>query len=356
MQEEHVHGPECQSLNSRFGFVSTSTTTIDSTKYKTSLNHLEGEFGVSFNGHIFQMMVHDKFSKDEPDVIDLISDKPKVLMPITTSYYHLYHDNFGEFLTQYELTPDAQFIIDITHISETNPLPEYIKMIFKFLNDNKVDYKPINLNKFNKVNINNFYFRNFDVESLAVNDPSNKIRKHMQSYIKNKDLPANKKVFLSRKNFTGRDLSVLIKGRLPYENDNRIDDEKMLQDYFKSLGFEIVVPEDFKKFEDQIEYFDKVKVLISTTSSGFTNAMFMRPGGTMVELETPLISFGYIGNGVTQAQSQGQQEIHHFYHAMGIALDHYYIGIPNKTREAKKIIQYIENNKSLKVLLSEDVS
>lgn len=356
MTEEHVHGPECQSINSQRGFVSTTTTTINSTKYKTTFQYLEKEHGLQINGNVLSLVFGEKFPKDEPGLVNLISDQPKVLIHMTTSYYHLYHDDFGELLAQYEITPDAKFIIDITGIADfPSPLPEHIRMIFKFLNDNKIDYRPVDFRKFNKFNINNLYFRNFDTESQAINDPSNKVRNHMQQYVKDKESPATKKIFLSRKNFTGRDLSVIIKGRLPFENDNRMDDELALQEYLKDLGFEIVIPEDFfKKFEEQIDFFDKVKVLLSTTSSGLTNAMFMRPGGTIVELETPLISFSHYGDGITEPISQGQQEIHHFYHSIGIALGHGYVGIPNKNRSAKDIINFIENNKPLKKFLSEE--
>lgn len=339
-------------INSRFGFVSTTTTTINSTLYKTSYIHHKEKTGVNIIGNIANIHLTDLHEDNSGDVIDLISEQPKVFVTMTTSYYHLYHDSIGEFLTQYELMPDAKFIIDITLIAENDKLPPYIKMFFKALNDKKIDYRPINLRKFNKININNFYYRNSKVESLEINNPSPKVRKFFQPYVSDSSAPANKKVFLSRTNFQGRDLSILIKGRLPYENDNRIDDEGKLQEYFKNLGFEIVVPEDFKTFEDQINYFDKVKVLVSTTSSGFTNACFMRPGGTMIELTTPLISFGYIGNGVTQPPSQGQEEIHHFYHMMSTALDHNFISIPNKERNAQKIIDAIEQSSMIKYILS----
>ena len=83
-----------------------------------------------------------------------------------------------------------------------------------------------------------------------------------QNYVKDKDLPATKKIFLSRKNFQTRDLSKIIKGRLPYENDNRIDDELKLQEYLKTLGFEIVIPEDFKN-----DYILSIKALKNSSAS-----------------------------------------------------------------------------------------
>lgn len=333
------------------GWISTSTTTIHSTRFKNSFAFKEEKTGLVALGGFFNFQFVDVFPKSFGEVVDLISDQPKVFISLTTSYFHLYHDHFGELLAQYEETPNAKFVIDVSAVADIDPLPQYIKMFFKILNDKKIDYISLDLRKVNKININNFYYRDGKVESLEVNNPSPRIRDVVQPYIKDKDAPANKKVFLSRKNFQGRDLSFLIRGRLPYENDNRIDNEELLQKYFLSLGFDVVVPEDFKSFEDQINYFDKTKILVSTTSSGFTNAAFMRPGSLMFEVTTPLISFSSLGNGVTTPLSNAQEEIHHFYHMMSIALGHNYVSIPNKERNAEKIISIINNSKVLKDIL-----
>lgn len=332
-------------------FIATSTTTINSTLYKTSLMFKKEKCGVSFNRSSLYPEFGEVFSKDISGVIDLISDQPKVMVKLVGSYYHLYHDQLGEFFTQYELTPEAKFIIDITEVADFDVLPEYIKIFFKFLNDKKVDYISIDLRKVKQFNLNNFYYRNTETESLEINNPSVKIRNFAQHFIKDKEAPATKKAFLSRTNFQGRDLSALIKDRLPYSNDNRIDDEEILQEYFKSLGFDVIVPEDFKTFEDQINYFDKVNTIVSTSSSGLTNAAFMRPGSMMFELTTPLISFSSLGNGVTEPESQAQEEIHHFYHMMSVSLGHGYASISNKERSAKKIIESIEANKIIKGML-----
>jgi hypothetical protein len=328
--------------------ISTSTTTINSTLYKNSYVFHKDSTGLLFSNNIGAFDMVDKFRKDEQFVLDLISKQPKVFVSMTTSLYHLYHDCIGEFLSQYEKTPEAKFLIDVTIIADMDPLPEYIKMFFRFLNDKKIDYQPIDFRKINKVNINNFYYRNKDVESLEVNGPTKRIYDFSQQYVLDKSKPATKKVFLSRKNYQGRDLSILIKGRLPYENDNRIDDEHLLRQYFEDLGFECVCPEDFDRFEDQISFFYETKTLVSTTSSGFINACFMKPGSLMVELTTPLISFSRLGNGITQAESQGQEEIHHFYHAMSFVMEHGYISIPNNDRSAAKVISFIENNPHIK--------
>ena len=75
----------------------------------------------------------DKLNINDRHSIDLVSDKPKVFIRLALSFYHFYHDCFGEFLLHYEQMPDAQYIIDITAVSDMNPLPSHVKMFFIFL-------------------------------------------------------------------------------------------------------------------------------------------------------------------------------------------------------------------------------
>ena len=333
--------------------ISTSTTTINTTFSSNTFKFQKDAVGISFNSpYIDDFKIVKKFKKDEPGLIDLISDQPKVFIPLTTSLYHLYHDHFAELLTQYSLTPDAKFIIDITNIKQTDQLPEYLKMIFKFLNKNKIDYRPIDLNSNKIINVNNLYYKDPEAESFALNHSSKRLYAFAQEYVSDKDIEPTKKVYLSRKNFKGRDLSFFIKERLPYSNDNRLDDEEMVEKYFRSLGFEIVVPEDFKTFEEQLEFFYNTKTLVSTTSSGLVNSCFMQPGSTVVELSTPLISFSRIGNGVTDSGSRGQEELHHFYHQISITMGHNYLSIPNMIRSSELLIKSIDSNPIIKNFLA----
>jgi hypothetical protein len=331
---------------------STSTTTLNVTSMKNTFKFQKDSVGVKFNQpYINSFSILNKFKKDEPGLIDLISDQPKVFIPMATSFYHLYYDNFSEFLTQYEITPDAKFIIDITNIKNMDPLPEYIKMVFRFLNQNNVDYRPIDLNANNIMNINNFYYFDRNAESYSINNPPKRLYEFAQRYVVDEENKASKKVYLSRKNLSSRDLSFFIKGRLPYENDNRVDDEKKIEEYFMSMGFDIVYSDEFQSFEEQMNFFYNVKTIASLTGAGLTNACFMQPGSTVIEICTPLISFAQVGNGITDNGSEGQEEVHHFYNVISTMKDHNYISISNMTRSSEQIIQKIENNKALKDFL-----
>jgi hypothetical protein len=328
--------------------ISTSTTTTHFTEYDSTFQYGEEATGLLFGEGIQSYQTGPLFSKKDKHVMDFVSDQPKVFISTGFSFYHFLHDDFGEFLHQYAKTPKAKFIIDITHIADIDPLPNFLSFFFKYLNANNIDYVPVNFRKVSKFNINKFYTRRPMSESFEVNDPCPKIYEMSQSVVIDKNVEATKKIYISRKNFKGRDLKAIIKGRLPYNDDDRMDDEPKVEAYFKSIGFEVVVPEDFKSFEDQINCFYQAKIVVSATSSGLCNAMFMRPGSTVVEIGTPLISFSRLGDGITQPLSMGQQEIHHFYHMNSLALGHKHITIPNMNRSSENVINTIESDKFLK--------
>jgi hypothetical protein len=332
---------------------STSTTTLNHTSYQTSYRFASEEVGLVAGNNIHMFQAHPKFNKKEKHVKDFISDQIKVFVYLGSSFYHFMHEDLGEFLAQYSLTPDALFIIDITGIVDRDPLPTYIQNFFKFLNKNNVDYVPVDLRVINKFNVNNLYFRDLNAESFEINNPWPKIHEMSKQFVTtNIDVTDGKKVYLTRKNYKGRSLKTLIKGRLPYENDDRMDDENKVEEYFISLGFDIVAPDEFKTFESQISYFSKAKMVASTTSSGLVNAAFMPTGSAVLELTTPLIAFTKVGNGVTEPPSVGTEEIHHFYHLMAARLGHRYVSIPNLNRSSEEVINTIENDTFLKAWLS----
>ena len=116
--------------------ISTSTTTINVTEYKSTYSFMKEETGIHFlNSNIFNFEITDKFIKNTPHMIDYISNQPKVFVCLDLSFYHFYHDHFGEFLYQYEIMPDAKYIIDISLVAKEKSLPSFLKMFFKFLND-----------------------------------------------------------------------------------------------------------------------------------------------------------------------------------------------------------------------------
>jgi capsular polysaccharide biosynthesis protein len=77
----------------------------------------------------------------------------------------------------------------------------------------------------------------------------------------------NKKIFVSRANTYRR----------------KIKNEEDLLPILKKFGFEVVYPETMS-FKEQVRLFNSVSVLAGLHGAGLTNMMFMRGGGTVIEI------------------------------------------------------------------------
>lgn len=131
-----------------------------------------------------------------------------------------------------------------------------------------------------------------------------------------------------------------------YGFSNRIDDEKLLEDYLKSLGFIILYPEDFKTYRDQLFMISRARILMSITSSGLSACLAMQKDTTVVELVTSL----------SMAKGPHEQEhettLHDHYWRQSRVVNKFYVGISNKNKSASEVIASIESNKNIKDLLS----
>jgi capsular polysaccharide biosynthesis protein len=112
-----------------------------------------------------------------------------------------------------------------------------------------------------------------------------------------------------------------------------------MSNYLSSLGFETIYAEDFDSFEEQIKYFDSVKILVSPTSAGLVNSLLMRKNQTVLEFEVPLIT-------------NQRQSLHSIYTGLCFLSGHLYISIPSM-RNSKELINKINTNKKLLELISE---
>ena len=137
-------------------------------------------------------------------------------------------------------------------------------------------------------------------------------------------------------------------------HDNRIDSHDNIENYFSSLGYEIMLPENLGSFEEQLNTFYEARTIVSTTSSGLTNGVFMQPGQTMVELVTPLL-IHWAENGNLDEGDAIQwkilEEMHHFYSSLAFHKKHKFLMLGNKYRASGDIIQQIEQDQFLKRFL-----
>jgi hypothetical protein len=100
---------------------------------------------------------------------------------------------------------------------------------------------------------------------------------------------ADKKVYITRRQDKVKKISL----KEPYSDETiltsneRFSGEKFLENYLSSIGFEIVDLESkFKSYEEQIDYFSKVKIVVSPTGTGLLNAIYMPSKSLVVELSS----------------------------------------------------------------------
>jgi hypothetical protein len=193
--------------------------------------------------------------------------------------------------------------------------------------------------KIEKIYVNNFYLV---TSPFFSEDDMDLLYKTCLKYIRKPDVEPFRTVYISRGYVTDRTYFEAKPG-LRFKSDNRILDEPVLEKFFLDNGVEVTHPEDFKDFVDQLNYFYETKTIISLTSSGISNALFMKPGSTVFEIVTPLI----LGLGINgQGPIDTREDLHHLYNALVYIKDHHYISIPNHDRESKTIINKISGNPS----------
>lgn len=258
---------------------------LDLYNYKTKINYVK----------------HD-FRKNE---------QPKLFIFADSNIYHFFMDTIFHISSFAKKFPNSLIIIDYLDMLNKNLI--YEKVLIDYLEENNIDY--VILDKPYFLAINNFYYINItDFSDFKINSIYDVSKKYIKDINKN----PTKKVYLSRKNVS-----------------KRIEDEYILEQFFKENGFEIILPENFETFEDQVSFFNEVHTLVSATSAGILNSIFMQPGGTVIELIVTKPLFDNI---------PGLASIHsdHFL-LMSFTKKHKYIGI-RTPKSGHDIINYIQND------------
>jgi len=277
-----------------------------------------------------------------------VSDDKKILMHVPSSPYHFVHDFLGQFMNISNLFPELLFIFNVTEYDDPLYANSTIFPFFKkMLNDKNIKHELITNKDDEFIIANNFYLleRYTDAHNI-----SRKILDFLSLYIKDKDVKPFRKVYISRRymNMHQRSYPEFIdNGRVSRDKDLRIDKEAQLEDFFRSRGYQVVAPEEFDSFEDQINFFYEVKTAVSLTSGGLVNSIFMQDGGNVIELVTPLIAQMHtMENGVLE--SEYEEAHHHYYSAIAFNKRHLYIGIENYSTKIKDFIDKFEKHSIIK--------
>lgn len=281
-----------------------------------------------------------------------ISEQKKVFMNVPSSAFHFMHDFMGEFITMYTLFPDALFIFNTSEYND--PLYEFsttLPFLKRLVQDKNVTHNFISNNEHEFLFANNFYIIERPTDAHNV---SRKILDFLSDYIKDKDVKPFRKVYISRRNMNMHQRvynDLVDNGRISRTRDLRIDKEIELENFFRSLGYEIMAPEDFETLEDQINFFYEVKTVVSLTSGGLTNSMFMQDGGNVIELVTPIIAQMYYGEDTEKPRIEYEEGHHHYYSAIAFNKRHLYIAIENYTTKIKDFMHKVDSNNVIKYII-----
>jgi hypothetical protein len=260
-------------------------------------------------------------------------NKPKVFLFIKDRFYHQIVETFAIILFSIKEDPDTIFILDLTQQPRLNELD----FLFKYLDENNIKYYITNLRKSGPLYVSDFKtYINYQIHKKCVDV----LYEMSQKFVKNHK--PFRKVYISRaKTINHSEIAMFgpnnDSSKFNFNNDIRLDNDKKMESYFSSLGFEIIYPEDFLNFNDQLIFFNEVKIIAGVTNAGLLNSIFMQPGGIVLELTVPLIVYG-------------TEKIHHQYKGLADVKEHMYLSLFSM-RKVDDFIDKIENNKMIKELL-----
>lgn len=269
----------------------------------------ENKFYSSQNADELVHRLDDRFKLLSNPLLE--SDAHKYLIILKHQFFHTIHESLSLILKLHSLDPSALLILyhpSPAH-SESAESSNSTKKIYTYLEELLTDFNipHIMLHPFAQdpergtggvspvIKINNYIDAGKSVVKnnfhLSLDDYL-ATSKAILSHTKVDGVVPHKKIYLSRSHIDQRFFE-LKPGETGYTDDKRMDDQHILEQYFESNGYEIVVPEkQFTTFKEQIQYMQSVKVLASITSSGISNSLFMQDGQFVLEIVAELVTRG----------------------------------------------------------------
>lgn len=285
--------------------------------------------------------------------VDLTSNKVKIIKTISSSVFHFFADDVCDILYALRLYPDAEVIIDVSNVSDIldQSSRSFLGFFFDALEDQGIKHKLVDVDKFDIVYINDYVVAESAYRSSV---SGTLIYEFFKKYIDEPKTKPYRKVYVTRSKVNKNVSELPVEAaRLSFNTDDRVDSEEQLSQTFSDLGFEVIAPEDFKDFHEQLNYFYSVKTIASLTSSGLSNALFMQPGGTVIELSTPLVVISPMLSSESSVVDMEDpygvdptiaQELHMFYKLISYLKDHTYLSLNNPGRVAEDIKKAIYDN------------
>jgi hypothetical protein len=278
----------------------------------------ETSYFVKMNDGYDRLEPQKKFTLENKNILNLVNKENKLLVNLDGDFFPFLFQDIPGILYFYSRIKYRNFKIYIYTIKEDCSNYDNLKnFLAKYLTDINVKFEFLNKKNFDAIKINNFVniFSAFDPFSAKL--LNSKTRKYLKSYTPT----PFRKVFVAR----DKDL------------EQRIDSDERVKSFFVDAGFEVIYPEQFDNFIDQINYFSECKVIAGISGSGLSNCVFMRPGGTMIELSSLF----------KPDPTQYPFEYHHYYRMMANAMEHLYFSVSNLLG---KEIDFINNKKALDII------
>jgi hypothetical protein len=292
--------------------------------------------------------------REDTKTLNLINGSRKMILPLTSSVYHFIAEDMGDIVKAIsdERYSDLELIIDISGVLDlmTNR-PDYNMyfLLLQSLVDKKIKHRVVNFSEFDAIYIDEFFLVSNGYSEFSRFE---NIYNYFLDYVTDKSVEPTRKVYLSRTLVPEPEYHAYVDpetGEPGSFSPTRMDDQSGLESLFEDMGFEIIYPEHFKTFEEQVNFFYSVKTVASLTSSGLSNAIFMQPGGTIVELITPLTARP-ISNGVPGYLNR---EFHNYYKNIAASKDHFYIGLPNTSAKLDDFKSFLDRNSNAVRVLKE---
>jgi len=294
------------------------------------------EFGFCIDSRFFKNTLLEKIDPTTlPDLepsMRILSDTPKGIIPSTDNYFHFFSDFIGPIYVFLESCIDKNLkkveivVIEHSFLSSSKNYQK-LNLFFEYFLNSFLDKIEIIYTKVTETEESGFFEINNSMEipqqDIGISiDFIYDLAKNFSNSLSEKK--PSKKVFISRKNDLQKDNS---------ENRNLNQDE--VEDFFRSIGFEVVNGEGFFSLKEQLEFFNEVSVFAGFTGSGLTSSMFMQPGQILIEVVCPLkFSFG---------EDNPKYEIHNFYKTISLLKKHKYVAISNINNSKEDLMKQLED-------------
>jgi len=319
---------------------------------KNNLKYTKEDSFISFNSgsKVFSNYETHNMKQNVEDLsgfLDLRSNKTKILFSGGYGIYNFFQLSVPVIFRLADEFPDAVFVFDYSMIYREGTFKTFVPFTKRVLDLLGIENYFVNNDKISGVIVNNFIQINTGEANFLHKNLKDAVTLYRQAANLDSSVKPFRKVYLSRSKITPRKYSNLKPG-LSTNQDNRLYDEKILEEYMISLGLEVVSPENFKSMEEQVKFFNEVETLVSLTSSGLANALFMQEKTRIVEL---LTTIPFVFDHAKEDGSDGNEQVHHLYHNLSYLTNKEYISIPNYTRQPADLIGIIEESNLLQKVL-----